>query len=524
MAEGSLANRYRQYKVGTAKIVTWLAHTARSIQDVSSMLPSLKAAHNAARQAKRKHKDIPNPDTSVKVTTAQLVSLVKIITCASSSIPDEVLRTLRTVIDGRQHCAEWYTSMHDSSDSTALEQHGTHQYFIKVLKDILHMLESSKRSTAAKKSTSKPNKPTTLPRSNAEHSLSNKFELLEIEEPTFNALGSTPTARVSAKVVTFALEPSNEEETFAIWCLLQDFQELRNEIKSLWTDYKNGKISYNSVAHLTSIGIRFLQNTFCEFQQDYPELGSYPAILKHAGLLVGAMHREVFICPEDNRQPTSVSCERTDKHNIAELFCARAWPVLLGFVELLGKKIGKCNEPIEKLETFAYSHPFDIVLGTLLPYFEAVSRMQIGSRMETDEFLGVLHVLAVSPRQSIPTWVIMACQIHMDIYELIGSNVEHEIFCYHQRMASDLTRMRALRQIVDFYIRSDAKDSMLECCSEGERTVLSYSRDPYNIAGPQVPSTAHLPEKAALSLYPVYTAFPTIPGGFINHAALALQS
>lgn len=98
MSESSLVNRYKWFKAGTTKVVSWLAQTARKARDITNIVPSRRAANDAAKQAGN-IKSLLAPDINVKVTTSQLLSLAQVIVDASFPIPDEILRTIRTVID-----------------------------------------------------------------------------------------------------------------------------------------------------------------------------------------------------------------------------------------------------------------------------------------------------------------------------------------------------------------------------------------------------------------------------------------
>ena len=49
MADSTLVDRYRQYKAGTTKQVNWLANTAPFCEDVTTIVPSLRAATDSAK-------------------------------------------------------------------------------------------------------------------------------------------------------------------------------------------------------------------------------------------------------------------------------------------------------------------------------------------------------------------------------------------------------------------------------------------------------------------------------------------
>lgn len=111
MADATLVNHYKQYKDGTTRLVNWLANAARGCQDVSNIVPSLRAARDAAKQvkqAKKKQKSSVAPaDTKVTLTTSQLLSLAQIVVKAAQVVPEAILQTVKDVIAERQIYADW---------------------------------------------------------------------------------------------------------------------------------------------------------------------------------------------------------------------------------------------------------------------------------------------------------------------------------------------------------------------------------------------------------------------------------
>ena len=156
MSENSLVNRYKRYKAGTTKIATWLSNSARHCQDITTILPSLRAANNASKQAK-KNKTISPSATEGKVTTAQLVKLAEIVVSRSVTISEDILGTLKDVIAARQVCAKWYGSLPGSNVGSLAEKNSKHKHCIDVLQEVLRLLETAHEAQSSTRR-SKPTK------------------------------------------------------------------------------------------------------------------------------------------------------------------------------------------------------------------------------------------------------------------------------------------------------------------------------------------------------------------------------
>lgn len=512
MSEGSLVNRYRQYKAGTSKIVTWLAQTARRARDVTSILPSLKPANDAAKQAKRA-KSGPTSDTNVKITTTQLLSLAQVIVDAALPISDEILRTIRIVITGREGCASFYESVHATSEQQT--SNDGHQHFIKVLKDILHLFEASKRIVPSTRAHPKP--------SDRCDDLTNVFDLLQIDEPSANPLGSAPTK--SNKVVTFELESPHDEKTFAIWCLLQDFRELRQELSSLWLDYQKGGISFDNVSMITMVGLDLWYSAQKEFANQHPDLGSYPALLEHLNLVVGTMFNDVFICPDEGKSLPAATQIKTDE--IPELLCPRAWVIVIGFLQVLGRKIGRNHGPDglrNTGESWLDVHALGQALKSRLPWFVAMGRLKESGRERSDGFLATLHTFADNPDAPPPVWVKAVCQIHMDIYEVIGSTVDHKLLMIEARLTTDLERIQRLRQILIERFKSQPKHVLVGDCDALIADFERMRKDPYQQFASKALDPSQQGERDTPESFPVHRIFPMTLGKNAYGCAVAVHN
>lgn len=254
MSNGSsLVNRYRQYKAGTTRVVDWLAQTARKSRDVTNILPSLRLANRAAKQAKNKT-TIAEAETKIKVTTSQMLSLAQVIVDAALPVPEEILGILRVVIQARRESALWYESLRNEKSSCAKEKIDSHQYFIEVLQEVMWKLEKSQNFTQS----TKPKKKHAPAKSNNLDDLANMFAMLDIEEPCSDAPGSNLTLeRKQVPRVKFEWEADAASINFSIWCFLQDCKDLRQEIVDIWAEYQRGEVSLSVAGMVTETRYRY---------------------------------------------------------------------------------------------------------------------------------------------------------------------------------------------------------------------------------------------------------------------------
>ena len=116
-------------------------------------------------------------------------------------------------------------------------------------------------------------------------SMSNMFSYLNIYEPMNDAPGMPSTSKPQtsksgaskltasnpeASKVDFELEEQDGDRSFAVWCLLYDIGELRQEVRTHWLKYRNGNISFSAVAEMSANAITMTQyasyNSFARVQ------------------------------------------------------------------------------------------------------------------------------------------------------------------------------------------------------------------------------------------------------------------
>jgi Family of unknown function (DUF6604) len=119
-----------------------------------------------------------------------------------------------------------------ASDDSTQASNQKHQHFIGILRETLDTLNSSgKVQSKGKKETATADVAT-----NPVNGLGNLFEHLEVDEPTEWTSSDLPK---STKILdTYELEPTDEDISFAIFCLFKDLTDIRHFVReTVSTDY-----------------------------------------------------------------------------------------------------------------------------------------------------------------------------------------------------------------------------------------------------------------------------------------------
>jgi hypothetical protein len=245
----AMASRYRTYKVATAKLAKWLATTAQSL-GIESTTGS--CASN---------------DYEIKLDS--VIELTNVIVEARPrvEVPLQVIDCARTAFKVRKEKAVLRRG-------TDLESDERHQYFISVIGEVLEKLEdhyqesasAHSRGTTVSKVNEDDNDDTLLP----------SFQLLGIDpledkrdededenavpspQPVFGSNGVKLTKNQKAKrqkkkrkakqLVQQMQMQDDDDPHFVLTCLLFDLRSMREYIKEVWKEYREGKVDLITVS------------------------------------------------------------------------------------------------------------------------------------------------------------------------------------------------------------------------------------------------------------------------------------
>jgi len=264
-----LFDAYQKYKRGTEDLVQWLAETARATGTVNEMFSDIQQhgkSHTGGRLKGCARKDAKKAPATYHITARSFVTLATAIANdARIPVPTSVFGTLQAVIRGRKDCAVWYASTSDCADNAVKENNEGHQHFIKTLEDVLEIFKAAKRPPFERRQ-SKTKKAEAL-------RTSNKYELLEHEAlPESNDMPEIIEvhAKPAKSKVTYKLEESDTDVTFAIYCFLRVVTDLRIAVRRTWREFANGDIGLQATALTMNVALTMIEKLSNDFEESNP--------------------------------------------------------------------------------------------------------------------------------------------------------------------------------------------------------------------------------------------------------------
>ena len=146
-----------------------------------------------------------------------------------------------------------------------------HRYFIEVLEQIrqtLGSLMSPKLAKAAGIATDDP------------VALSNRFEQLELEEPSEEFLNASPT-RQSSNVRVEIARDTLDEACFMLGLILEDYKSFRNVIQESWKEYLNGTGDLIAISVMANTAIDLARQLETDTEAIFNNHGGSAALLQN---------------------------------------------------------------------------------------------------------------------------------------------------------------------------------------------------------------------------------------------------
>jgi hypothetical protein len=453
-----LFTTFKQYKLDTEHIAGWLASTAekcgfvRASQSVEKA-PKLKGrarklARDAAK-AEKNHKEAPQ----YVIHAHEFLPMAEHISKHTPKIvaPKGMSMVLDRVIGARTKCTEWFKE-NSHGDTSINETHAHFTGVISSMSDVLRPCWAPSDTKQDEKKLSGSKGPAGTPLS----SNTNLFEHLELEE-----IGSDDEVPKSMKSGCSTLVISNlprasiqldeklleEEFMFAVHTFVDDMQQVRKYLNSIWRSYHGGEIDLLVASVITNTAIDLVRQAERSFEsllkrpKNYPvekyPTGVLPAILYHehmrddmqrldTGLVVDldstlnpTMEKNVHLCECPSKDfcfhpvfiALKIYCNKVDDvwHRTG-----KGYSVPYGLDTMMGES-----------ERIVFAGNIDEngadatrdVKRRLLKYLTemqaAVCSCQ--SIFAEDEIMaGVRHMMK---KREIPFWAIFGCQIFVDIQD-----------------------------------------------------------------------------------------------------------
>ncbi|KAK3722471.1 hypothetical protein LTR37_002463 [Vermiconidia calcicola] len=459
-AQGSMQGRYKVYKAGTKKLVDWLVNTAGHCCDLRAIIKSLHGRLSTENDSATNKKSRTVAPT-YELKTQELVRLAQAIVDSELLVvvPQNIIQVLQDVIAGRQECAEWYATQALEESGDLAEENQSHRYFIMVLQRIKELLLKARAKLPSRpeetkpKSTSTSKQNRTAPQDTIDDTISNLFGCLQVEEPSPSPLGEEqPPGSTPQPTTDFKLEKAENDSIFAIWCFLQDLNDVRAFVKSIWLEYTRGEISFLAASSTTDTAFGLLRCADAEFAaSSHLQTTDWKELLEYLGLSYNTYGQVVWLCrnPETPKtEPRPVS----SKMNIVDLLCPIAFLCIFSYsleiqrtcVAERRRMQGEENVMDPQPSHLHDFHEFCTVLWDLIPQLHYIAHTQLCEHIVIDEF--VQGLVDVHRTHKTPMWVVVACQIYLDLYDMLGNHIGHGVealhktFVKHKQVADDVLR------------------------------------------------------------------------------------
>lgn len=452
MAPKPLFGRYKLYKAGTNKLIQWLASSASRCCELKSIVKSLGSSLKAKTTKKNKE-----PTSPVEIRTQEILKLAEAIAAADPpiDIPETIIEIAKDVIAGREECAGWYAAQALQGGSELEQENESHRYFILVLQRVLNLLIDAhgKRPSPEPSVKVKPKDKPEVSRASPSE-LNNLFACLDIEEPSPTPLGERPPSGTSQSRTPkhFKLENEDEDLAFPTWCFLQDLNDVRTFVQGTWLEYSRGEFSFLAASSITDTAFGLLRCTDEEFSKSNSQTTDWSPLLQYFGLEFFVRERALWVCP---RVAGSQPRIPNSKINVVELLCPIAHLCLLSYsldaTALCEDSKLRDSEPHASKDVkpsgYYHYHHFCSVLYRLAPELHHMAHTTQCEHVMVEEF--VQGLVQVHRTGKSPMWLVVACQIYLDIYDLLGNYIDHgadalqETFQKHKQVAAEVDEYRA---------------------------------------------------------------------------------
>ncbi|TVY17417.1 hypothetical protein LARI1_G004222 [Lachnellula arida] len=406
-----LFNTYKQYKAGTASVISWLVNQSKETNVSTKLLPAASGSQGSGRlkgkaRAARKEN---GPKHIVPLASIPQISQA-IAEAAKAMVPLKIIRTLEEVIAARSECNDCFEQQGPRDTSTTTSNR-KHQYFVEVLRETLQILKPLSRVPDQTKAAKQ--KASNAKVNNDIIDLQNRLDYLEVDEPTEWTASALPS-KTNKTAGTFELEPRDEDVSFAIFCLFKDLTDIRHYVRQTWAEYREHQIAFTTAALTMNTAISIFRRLNEEFIAEFPDFDDHGEIIKYL---------------------TNGYCDPNHDKN------SQGFATYTGPDFTVSSKIFFCDHTYEHLRLF--------FMGGELPFFQEKEDQGSGLRFTQDEktllkclslfgliasaskghlyndqlILG-LHLLKTNnPEETIMTWIVFAVQLFVDTRRVVGNEL-----------------------------------------------------------------------------------------------------
>ena len=299
---------------------------------------------------------------------------------------------------------------------------------------------------------------------------------MQLEEPSEHALGDEVPPQVTQtpagqRKVVFELEKSDQDTAFELWCFLQDLGDVRIFVKQAWEEYSRGDISFLAASSITDTAFGLLRCADEDFTKSSSLKSSdWPGLVEYLEIFWFVRGRAVWLCPNPHVKATQPRIPDSDI-NIVELLCPLAFLCLESYrqdAEFVCQHYrsfegttGRTPHPVVECHV-KHMHDICCVFGDLAPGLYHISHCSTHKYKLVDEFVEGLASLHHS--RKFPMWLVVACQIYLDIYDLLGDHLDHGV----QALSDTFSRNVQVAADVREY-QSSCRDAMADVVTAVDR-------------------------------------------------------
>lgn len=365
--------------------------------------------------------------TITKVATHELIPLAQSIAAVNIDVPLEIIYIAKDVISGRQRCLSWYHELAQSNDvgPEVLASNRTHKHFLAQLQEVHDILLDTYRARQPESNVS--------PRKfNADlEKMKNSFQYLNVEEPAevgveeaieFKSDAKMKTSKGVKQTASYDLDDEQEEKSFAIFCLFQDFADLREQTCNLWMEYKSGDLSFMTACLLTNTAFKMYHRAAGDFSEAYSDLSTFEDILELSG--IGEyLAKARTACCDEGEDVIWTSDARDDS------LCMKAWATLRDFKDvapwLLTTEDARRGAGVPRVRF--PGHPFSkALIGIVKDLIASITSIPTGAAANNmDVFTMHLVLYMAQPADDpMPIGLVGMTSAYIGIYDVLKGDME----------------------------------------------------------------------------------------------------
>jgi hypothetical protein len=228
------------------------------------------------------------------------------------------------------------------------------------------------------------------------------------------------------------VEDDDDDEVFQVWCFLQDLYDVRMYVRDTWIEYSHGQVSFLLASSVTETAFGLLRCADAEFEASSSlPATDWLALLGYLGITMFTRGWAVWLFPTRGaagvRAPSTTSTV-----DVVQLLCPVAGISLCDYQNDASKLCRAVkgvqrqkNVGLSALKPSGHGHPFSQALWEIGPILHDIVHTEMCQYHPADEFIQGLT--QIHKKEAIPMWLIVACQIYVDMYDLLGDDFYHGI-------------------------------------------------------------------------------------------------